>query len=115
MKRARFYRIRLVKGAAWSAIKVWFGPPLDPDTGDILWERPCLWRCLINGQDDAIEAVMIELDGTTGLPVIKGDEISETDYLYHLKTYIWARDHAPDSPEAKPKQKIDPLTAPLPF
>lgn len=110
-----FYRVRLTKGSAYSALKIWRGFPTDPDTGEVLVERPLIWRAFLNGEHVAIEDVMIEIDGLTGLPAIKGEPCDEVEYLHCLKTYLWAKDHAPAAPEANPRKAIDPLTAPLPW
>lgn len=103
---ARFYAMTLTRGGARVPVKVWFGRPVDPITGELL-ERPATWRCQIDGQDDAIEACMIEIDGVTNEPVIKGETIDEDEYTYLLQRNTWAREHEPESPHANPRKRID--------
>lgn len=102
-----FFKMRLVRGAAYSAVCVWKSCPTDPDTGETLYERPATWRCKINGQDDAVEAAMIEFDGTTNLPVIKGEPCDEAEYTFILKDHLYHKQYFPDAPQAKPRERID--------
>jgi hypothetical protein len=102
-----FYRLRLVRGAAYSAVKVWYGYPIDPDTDETLTERPAMWRCEINGLPDSIDAVMVEMDGDTGRPVIKGDLVSEIDYRLVMERVQWATTHAPNHPDASVRKPLD--------
>lgn len=115
MAETMFFKMRLVKGAAYSAVCVWKSCPTDPDTGEMLYERPETWRCKINGQDDAIEAVMIEFDGTTNLPVIKGEPCDEIEYRRILKTHTMAVEQNLPWPEAKPRVAINHLQGDLIF
>ena len=53
--RAGYYRSRQVRRGAWTAVRIWYGPPLDPITGEELdraprwqatrWGRECLFYC----------------------------------------------------------------------
>lgn len=104
-----YFRTRLTKDAPLSALHVWRGYPTDPDTGETLYERPQLWRAMLNGKHVPIEDVMIEIDGATGLPAIKGEPCDEIEYLRILKTYQWAQEHAPHLPEARPREAINHL------
>jgi hypothetical protein len=104
---AWFYRIRLVKSAPYSALKIWHGFPIDNVTGELLFSRYPIWRAILNGEHVPIEDVMVEIDGITKRPVIKGEEIDDVEYFMILKRHLWARAHAPDSPEANPAQKVD--------
>ena len=99
--------MRMVKDGPLVAVMIWHGCPVDPVTGELLTERPALWRCKINGQDDAISTVLIEMDGLTGLPVLKAEPIEELEYDYLVKSHQWAAKYAPDAPEANPRKRID--------
>jgi hypothetical protein len=44
------YRVRLRKGAPDSAIRIWLGRPIDPESGEEMLERPFNWQCELNGQ-----------------------------------------------------------------
>ncbi len=102
-----FYKIRLAKGSVWSALKVWFGPPVDPINEQPMWDRSPIWRAFLNGEHVPIEDIMTEMDGVTGLPTIKGDACTEEDYLFYLRDHLWAKANKPDDPAANPRQKID--------
>ena len=43
------YKRRLVKDGPWVPAKVWFGPPRDPDTGELL-DRAHRLQCLVAGE-----------------------------------------------------------------
>jgi hypothetical protein len=43
-----FYRVKLRKGAHDSVIAIWYGPPADPEGGDVL-DRPFAWQASVNG------------------------------------------------------------------
>ncbi len=104
---AKFYKIRLAKGAPYSALKIWRGFPINPDDGSLMMDRPILWRAFLNGEDVPVEDHAIEFDQITTEPVIKGELISEDDYLLLMKTNLWAKEHKPDAPEANPRKAID--------
>lgn len=101
-----FYKMRLAKGACVSVAKVWRGFPTDPDTFEVLTERPFIWRAVLNGEDVPIETVMIEFD-PAGVPVIKGDRCDEIEYLRLTETHLLAREHSLPWPEATPRKAID--------
>lgn len=94
---AGFYRGRLVKGGPWVPIRIWFGAPLDPLTGEEL-DRSHRWQAERNGEFVEVDAVW---------PFCAADAINEAEYRYLLATNQWAAEHAPDAPEAAPRQKID--------
>lgn len=51
------YRIRLRRGAPYSAVRIWLGPPIDPDTGEQMSERGYRWQASINGSPVPLEQV----------------------------------------------------------
>lgn len=102
-----FYRVRLVKGAPWSAVKLWKGFSIDPDTLELLTERPFIWRAILNGEHVDVYDVVIEFDGITQMPVVKGEQVNEAEYEFLLGDHLWAKAHAPDEPAAKPRERVD--------
>lgn len=44
------YRVRLRCGAADSVIRIWLGPPANPETGEPMTERSPAWQAELNGQ-----------------------------------------------------------------
>jgi hypothetical protein len=103
---AGYYRMRLGSGTIKAAIRVWWGPPLDPVTGEVL-DRSYRWQALANGKYVPLERVW---------PVCASDPITLPDYDYMLKRREWAQEHAPQSAYATGK-KYDPLDHhnPIPF
>lgn len=47
---AGFYKRRMVRGGPWVGVKLWYGPPADPITGEPL-DRSPRWQALVNGID----------------------------------------------------------------
>ena len=100
-----FYRMKLVAGAVVSAIRIWFGPPLDPIVRTEL-DRSPRWNATANGKPIALDRVW---------PKCADAPIDAQEYAYLLARQSWAETNAPDTALADPKQRIDFLTAPLPF
>lgn len=65
-----FYRRRLVKGGPWVAVRIWFGPPRDPVTDELL-DRSPRFQALRSGLEVDIWAVW---------PECSGEPLTETDY-----------------------------------
>lgn len=102
---AGFYRTRLRSGAHPVGIRIWFGPPHDPDTGEEM-DRSHRWQAHANGH-------YIEFDRVW--PGCAGDPIDQAEYDYLSSLQAWGEQHAPSGPQANPHKPIDLLTAPLPF
>ncbi|WP_305096446.1 hypothetical protein [Croceibacterium aestuarii] len=100
-----FYRFRLHGGAVWGVVKVWYGPPHDPVTGEEL-DRSWRWQALFNGEPIDVERVW---------PVCAKHPSTERDYRLACKRQDWAKEHAPDSAYADPRARHDLLSTPLPF
>lgn len=100
-----YYRMRLRSGAAYCGVRIWHGAPLDPLTGEEM-DRGHRWQALVNGSLFDLARVW---------PKCAADPVDEAEYRYLCEVHSWAREHAPDSPQANPMRRIDPLTAPTPF
>lgn len=98
------FRLRLAKGAPFVAARIVHEPSRDPEDGSIL-DRSPLWRGDINGEIDPnpspapTEAVWRIW--------LHGDPIDEAEFTYLSKDAEWARQHAPDDPRARPREKAD--------
>lgn len=105
---AIYYRVQLVKRGPYVPLKLWYSEPIDPLTGQRL-ERPAMWRAVRNGREVPIWDVIIEFDGQRfrNPPAVYGDPITKEEYEYYDSLNKWAREHAPDTPEAKPRDPID--------
>lgn len=102
---AGFYRMRLRSGGALVGVHIWFGVPLEPWTGEEM-DRAPRWNATINGRWAEVGDVW---------PRCAGEPVTEAECGYLAGVERWARQHAPDSPLADPRRRIDPLTSPLLF
>ncbi|ALC12516.1 hypothetical protein [Sphingopyxis sp. 113P3] len=105
---AGFYRIRLGAETVAVGIRLWFGAPLDPLTGEEL-DRG--WRWQAQADDGSI------LDFERVWPACARDPITEADFNARRARRAWARENAPDSAYAELGRKVDRLSRsePLPF
>lgn len=105
---AGFYRIRLGAGTVALAIKIWFGPPHDPVTGE---EMDRSWRWQVQADDGEL----LELDRVW--PACARSPITEADFHARQGRRRWAQSSAPDSAYADRRKRYDPLSTatPLPF
>lgn len=104
-----FYAVRLTKGGPRCPLKYWWGLPADPVTGELL-DRSPRWNVLLNGEfvdPDRVLIIRGGINDAKGYVDVKGEEITETEYLYLLQVRDWATTYAPDAPEANPREKID--------
>lgn len=104
---AGFYRMSLGRGSVDVGIKLWFGPPSDPITGELL-DRGYRWQALADDEPMEFEAAW---------PKCAGDPISAQEYRRLVARKAWAREHAPDSSYAQTGRRRDPLSTrePTPF
>lgn len=102
---AGFYQMKLRSGGVMVGVRIWHGPPLDPLTGEEL-DRSWRWQASINGRPAELDDVW---------PKCAAEPIDEQEHAYLTERQRWAEAHAPESPQANPKQRVDLLTAPLPF
>ncbi len=99
------YRMRLRSGGVFVGIRVWHGAPLDPIDGTEL-DRAHRWQAQANGRAIDLERVW---------PKCADEPITPAEYAYLIAQQAWGAEHAPDSPQADPMRRINPLTAPTPF
>lgn len=102
---AGFYRAKLVRGGPWVAVRIWHGPPLDPDTGEEL-DRSWRWQAERNGEPCEVWRVW---------PYCAGEPIDKAEHDYLLQVRDWAVQHAPETPEAAPTTPIAFNRLPIPF
>jgi hypothetical protein len=102
-----FYRMRLSRGSVAVGIKLWFGAPHDPITGEEL-DRSWRWQALADDEPIDLERVW---------PQCAAEPIAEAEYRRMVARKAWAREHAPDSAYAETGRRLDPLSLnnPLPF
>jgi hypothetical protein len=102
---AGYYRIRLRRGAVWSPVRIWHGPPNDPVTGEEM-DRGWRWQATVNGELVDLERVW---------PGCADNTITEAEHDHLIRLQQWSQDHDPAGPFANPNRKIDLIHAPLPF
>lgn len=102
---AGFYRFRLRRGAVPVGIRIWFGAPLDPVTGEEM-DRSHRWQAHCNGS---------YIDLARVWPGCADEPIDEREYRHLCRLQEWGEQHAPDSPQADPTRPVDLLTAPIPL
>jgi hypothetical protein len=104
---AGYYRARLRSGGVWVGVHLYFGPPLDPVTGEEL-DRSHRWMARANGEPIAFLDVW---------PMCAASPIPEREYQRLTRQQAWAQQHAPDSAHADPRRRRDPLSTSeiLPF
>jgi hypothetical protein len=100
---AGHYLVKLRKGGPPVALRLWWGPPLDPETGEPM-DRAPRWNCMLNGVQPV--DVADYWPGCAKLPI----SAAEHD---RIATLSKTQDRA--SPFYDPLRSIDRLKAPLPF
>lgn len=104
---AGYFRYRLGAGTVKGAVRIWYGPPHDPVTGEEL-DRSWRWQATFDGEPVDFDRVW---------PACASDTLTEQEYNYLLRRRAWAQQHAPNSAHARIGKKYDPLDPanPLPF
>lgn len=102
---AGYYRTRLRSGGVYVGVRIWYGQPLDPETGGEM-DRSLRWQAMCNGR-------YIDLDRVW--PKCGREPIDEAEYRYLARLQAWGEENAPDSPQANPYKAIDLRTAPIPI
>ena len=100
-----FYRHRLRSQGVPVGIRIWFGPPYDPVTGEEM-DRSPRWQAHCNGEYIDIDRVW---------PRCYAAPITEIDYNRHCAKQGWAREYAPGDAMADPRRKADYLSTPMMF
>lgn len=99
----QLYAIRLVSRGPRVACRLWYGPVIDPVTGEEL-DRGHHWQCLINGEHADAHDIAIFIGDEA---YVKGEMIDQAEHDYLVSVYKWALVNAPNSPEANPRRAID--------
>lgn len=103
---AGFFRYKLRSGSVAGGVKIWFGPPHDPVTGEVL-DRSHRWQMRL---DDGATYCWDDDFWNRVWPACVGDPISEVEYNQLCARRQWAKENAPDSAYAKPGAKRDVLS-----
>ena len=113
-----YYLLRLDRARRVSIpVRVWFGPPRDPDTLEELdrshrWQIQVGYRLL---EDEPLSIGGIRVDDITDVwPRVARDPIDEVDYRYRLERGEWAVQNAETAPFSQLGGVIAPMTCALP-
>lgn len=114
--RPGLYRVRLVRGAAWSAVRIYHGRPLadpahlgrgfDREPRAVRAAGPWGYYALCNGQPIRLDEVW---------PRCVPHPIDGPTYGHLRKLNRWAARYDPTSPEGAVRSPVDWLRAPPPF
>jgi hypothetical protein len=99
-----YFKTRLVKGGPPVALLIWFGQPLDPETGELM-DRAPRWFARINGTAEVVEASRF-------WPDCARDPISFAEYR-HICERSATLD--PSDPYFDPRKPVDRSLTPPPF
>jgi hypothetical protein len=97
-------------------IRIWFGPPHDPVTGEEM-DRSHSWHIEIAGSlfDEPLTIGGITFSSVTDFwPAIACEPIDEAEYRFRIERAAWSQQHDPDDALATPGGRINALTATLP-
>jgi len=101
---AGFYQTKLRGDGVQCGIRIWYGQPNDPVTGDLL-DRSWRWQARVNGEPVDFDRVW---------PACAGSPITQKDYRVFVDRQKWAKEHAPKSAYANPWRKHNPLSSDTP-
>lgn len=96
-----YYRMRLVRGGPLVGIKIWYGPPLDPSTLDVM-DRGFCWNALANGDWIDVDRVW---------PACANEMIDEAEYRYLAALTQHAKQTDGANPMANVRRATDWSTA----
>jgi hypothetical protein len=112
---AGYYLLQLANRAALP-VRVWFGPPLDPETGEEL-ERAHRWQIQIGFQlleDAPMRIGEIWFNDITDVwPVAAKVEIDEAEWRFRLERAEWASSYDPNDAMGNLGRRFDPMTVTL--
>lgn len=103
--RAGYFKTRLVRGGPKAGVRLFYGPPRDPHTGEEM-DRSWRWQAEVNGQREELDRVW---------PGCMREEIDKTEYNYLSRTQKHALSTDPYNPLASPKKAVDWETASPPL
>lgn len=99
-----YYRMRLNAAGVDVGIRIWFGPPKDPVTGEEL-DRSHRWQAEANGRP-------IDLDRVW--PVCAKNPIDEAQHDYLASLQRWGAENGHEA-LADPRRPLSPLHSPMMF
>jgi hypothetical protein len=102
---AGYYKSRLRAGGIAVGIRIWFGAPLDPVTGEEM-DRGHRWQAEANGKYMELEYVW---------PKCADSPCDKNEYNYLCNLRAWGERVDPTGPVANPTKRLDHLSTPMMF
>lgn len=100
---AGYYRHKLTRGGHPVGVHIFYGPPHDPVTGEEM-DRSHRWQATVNNAPTEIEFLW---------PSCGRDPIDKAEHDHLAAVQAWAKEHAPNTPQADPRRAIDLHTSPI--
>ncbi len=103
-----YYKIKMRAGGVVHAVHLFYGPPSDPITGDVL-DRSLRWQASLD------DGSLADFDDVW--PKCAASQIDESEWLRYVARCRWAKENASASAYADPRKKHDlfSIDSPLPF
>lgn len=99
-------------------VRIWFGGPPDPETGEEL-DRTPRWNVTVGGvpvDDQPIEVGGLIIGSLSDVwPACRSEPVSRAEHDYQVERAAWAAAWDPNDPFGSASGRIDPMTATLPF
>lgn len=99
-----FYKMRLRSGGVFVGVRIWWGNPIEPWTGEEM-DRAPRWNSTVNGKWIDLERVW---------PSCAKTPIDEAEHYYLCKLQAWGAEHG-HAAIADPRKKLDPMKTPVLF
>lgn len=97
------FRVRMHRDGPPCAVRIWLGPPIDPDTGEEMSERGYRWQAIRNGAPVDV------------LDIWPGCARDPIDRAEHDRLVSLARTMEEDSPFFDVRRPVDLRNCPVPF
>lgn len=99
--------------------RVWYGPPADPETDEIL-DRSPRWQIAVGGNVlDSLDPVTIggfAIENLEDLwPRFSAERITKGEHDFMVARAAWASEHDETDPYGSSSGRIDPMTVRLPM
>lgn len=107
---AGYYRMALLRGAPPVGIRIFYGPPKDPVTGEIM-DRSHRWQAEANGTPIDLERVWPVCAKEALHPTGAQSDAAKIEYDLLARTQKWAVENDPWDPRATPRRRTDWATA----
>lgn len=105
-----FYRLRLVKKGPMVPCRIRHEPPRDPETGEFL-DRSWYWHGDMAGQDDP-DPSPEPTQRVWRIWLSNHKPIEEAEYNFLVAEIVWAKQYAPEEPNANPRSPVKLKTVP---